>query len=197
MTKAVLFDVDGVLTLPEEVFSIMYTKSHGLDPKPFEDFFKNEWPDFVIGKRDLKQYINDNPQLWQWNGTADTMLDYWFSSEDVQNDELIAIVQQLRGAGIKCYVATEQEKYRTQYMKNIMFKNKFDGIFSTCDLGLRKTDTKFYQTILEKLESDLPNIKPDEIVFFDDSESKVQTALMVGIDARLYRNIDQVKSLLH
>lgn len=195
MIKAVLFDVDGVLALPKDIFSIVYTKSHGLNPEPFEKFFINEWTEFILGKRDLKQHIKENPEFWKWDGTADTLLDYWFTSEDIKNDELIAIVQQLRGNGIKCYIATEQEKYRTEYMENVMFKDKFDGIFSTCDLGLRKTETEFYAEILKKLKRDLAGIKPNEVVFFDDSDTKVQTALLAGIDARLYTSINQVRSL--
>ena len=42
MTKCILFDTDGVLTLPEEVFSVVYARSHALDPEPFEEFFRNK-----------------------------------------------------------------------------------------------------------------------------------------------------------
>lgn len=196
MVKAVLFDVDGVLAMPEEVFSVIYTKSHKVDSKPIEEFFNKEWPDFVLGKLDLKQHIQDNPKLWQWKGTADTLLDYWFRTEDVRNEALLDIMQHIRAKGIKCYMATEQESYRTKYMQNVMFKDKFDGIFSTCDIGIRKTDLKFYQTILDKLIIDLPNIKPNEVMFFDDSNTKVQTASAVGMDAKLYTNVSQVEYLL-
>ena len=41
MSKCILFDADGVLTLPEEVFSVVYARSHALDPQPFEDFNKD------------------------------------------------------------------------------------------------------------------------------------------------------------
>jgi len=61
----VLFDVDGVVILPEEVFSVVYARSHGLDPKPFEQFFRNDWKPIVTGKVDLKESITANPELWQ------------------------------------------------------------------------------------------------------------------------------------
>ena len=77
--SAVLFDADGVLTLPEEAFSVVYARSHGLANEPFEHFFRNEWRDFVTGKRDLKEAITNNPELWQWDGGADSLLDYWFN----------------------------------------------------------------------------------------------------------------------
>lgn len=74
MIKAVLFDADGVLTLPEEVFSIVYARSRGLDLKPFEQFFRNDWPAIVTGKKDLKQSIVEKPELWQWSGSIDGLL---------------------------------------------------------------------------------------------------------------------------
>ena len=197
MVKAVLFDADGVLTLPEDVFSVMYTKSRGLDPKPFEAFFKNEWSDFVLGKRDLKQHIASNPQLWRWDGTPDALLDYWFKAEDKRNTEMLDIVQKIRAKGIKCYVATEQEFYRTRYMRDVMFFNKFDGFFPTCEVGYRKNDIKFYENILSKLNDELSDIKPAEVVFFDDSHKNVQIALSVCIDARFYTNNNQVKTLIN
>ena len=75
MNKVILFDADGVLTVPEEFFSVVYARSHGLDDEPFEDFFKTEWADFVTGRRDIKDHIRTNPQLWQWKGTPDELMD--------------------------------------------------------------------------------------------------------------------------
>ena len=43
--EAVLFDADGVLILPEEVFSVVYAKSHGLSPAPFDQFFRESFDD--------------------------------------------------------------------------------------------------------------------------------------------------------
>src|SRR5690606_22270560 len=132
----ILFDADGVLTLPEEVFSIVYSRSHGLDPKPFEEFFRTDWKPIVTGKVDLKESIASNPGLWQWPGEIDDLLKYWFETEDVRNQELIEIIHQLKDAGVPCYLATEQEKYRGEYMKNVMFKDLFDGYFVTAELGV-------------------------------------------------------------
>jgi hypothetical protein len=38
MAKAVLFDADGVLTVPEDMFSNIYARSHGFDPAELEPF---------------------------------------------------------------------------------------------------------------------------------------------------------------
>lgn len=194
--SAVLFDADGVLTLPEEVFSVVYARSHGLDNEPFEKFFKNQWRDFVTGKRDLKQAITNNPGLWQWGGDADTLLDYWCKTEDVRNEPLLALIQELSQQGLACYLATEQEKYRAAYMKDVMFKGLFKDHFVTCDIGFKKNEPAFFKEVIRRLQIQAPSLTPGEIVFFDDDQPKVDTARSVGINAQLYRGVVHVKEIL-
>ena len=194
--KIVLFDADGVLTLPEEVFSVVYARSHGLDPEPFEQFFRNDWKPIVTGKADLKESIAANPDLWQWDGDTDSLLKYWFETEDVRNEELIGLIRQLSAQGIPCYLATEQEKYRGDYMREVMFKDLFAGYYVTAELGVSKTEPEFFQAILDDLKGQYPEIEPKDVVFFDDSQSKVDTACSVGIDGQLYTGVEQVKKFL-
>ena len=192
----ILFDADGVLTLPEEVFSVVYARSHGLDPKPFEQFFRNDWKPIATGKKDLKESIVENAELWQWPGSADDLLDYWFKTEDIRNEELIEVIRKLKAQGMPCYLATEQEKYRGQYMQNIMFKDLFDGYFITAELGVSKTEPEFFEKIIENLKTKYSEITPQDITFFDDSQAKVATARSVGIHGQLFTSADQVKLLL-
>ena len=195
--KVILFDADGVLALPEEAFSVVYARSHGLDPEPFEQFFRNDWKPIVTGKKDLKESMAENPKLWQWDGNVDDLLKYWLETEDIRNDELIELIRAMKGQGVPCYLATEQEIYRGKYMKDIMFKDLFDGYFVTAELGVSKTEPKFFKMIIKELKLQHPDIQPKEIIFFDDSQSKVDVACSTGIDGRLYTNVDQVKDLIN
>lgn len=197
MKKIILFDADGVLTLPEELFSVVYAKSHGLDPEPFEDFFKSEWSDYVTGKADLKEHILTHNELWQWNGTPDGLVAYWCKTEDIRNDEMISLVQDLRGQGFPCYLATEQERYRGEYMKNVMFKDLFDGYFISAEIGYKKSNPAFFESILKSLKFTHPDITPKDIIFFDDSRSKVDAALEVGLDAVLFEGAATVRQKLN
>ncbi len=192
----VLFDADGVLTLPEEVFSVVYARSHGLDPEPFEQFFRNDWEAIVTGKKDLKESISEKPELWHWPGSVDELLAYWFKTEDVRNEELMKIIVELKSQGIPCYLATDQEKYRGDYMQNVMFKDLFDGYFISAAMGYKKTNPKFFEIIIDDLRKKHPGLKAQEIFYFDDTKSKVDTACSVGINGQLYTGIEQVKSLL-
>lgn len=192
--KIILFDADGVLTLPEEMFSVVYARSRGLDPEPFEQFFRNDWKPIVTGKADLKESIAANPSLWRWNGDVNSLLKYWFETEDVRNEELLALIQEFRGKGVACYLATEQEKYRGEYMREVMFKDSLDGCYVTAELGVSKTEPAFFQAVIDDLERKYSEIEPEDIMYFDDSQSKIDTACSVGIDGRLYTGVQQVRS---
>jgi putative hydrolase of the HAD superfamily len=194
--RVILFDADGVLTLPEEVFSVVYAKSHGFDVEPFEHFFRNDWQEIVTGKKDLKESIAENQELWRWGKSPEELLKFWFETEDVRNNELLELVSKLKAKGIPCYLATDQEKYRGEYMQNVMFKDIFDGYFISANLGVTKTNPKFYEMIVEQLQQKHPELAPQDITFFDDSQSKVDTACSVGINGQLYTDIKQVKVLL-
>lgn len=195
-TQVMLFDVDGVLNLPEEVFSLVYTKSRGLDYEPFEQFFNNEWIEIVTGKKDLKQSIVENKELWQWDGTPEELLEYWFKAEDTRNRELLGLISKFRTKGTACYLATDQEKYRGEYMQSVMFKDLLDGYFISGELGYAKTNPKFFEIVVERLQKKHPELLPQDIVFFDDSQSKLDTACSVGISGRLYKHVGQVEKLL-
>lgn len=194
--RVILFDLDGVLTLPDEVFSLVYSRSKGLDYEPFERYFNNEWIEVVTGKKDLKQSIVENKELWQWSGTPEELLAYWFRTEDARNQELLNLIGKFRAKGIRCYLTTDQEKYRGEYIQDVMFKGLLDGYFISGELGYTKTNPKFFEIVVEHLQEKHPELSSQDIVFFDDSQSKLDTACSVGISGQLYKHIGQVEKLL-
>lgn len=131
--------------------------------------------------------------MWQWNGTPDELLDYWCKVEDIRNDEMIELVKKIRQAGTACYLATEQEQHRGNYMKDVMFKSLFDDYFVTAEVGYKKSDTRFFEEIPRRLSETHSTIKPEDIMFFDDSQSKVDSATEAGIDGYLFDGVDGFK----
>lgn len=95
-----------------------------------------------------------------------------------------------------CYLVTDQEKYRAEYMKKVMFKDVFDGYFISAELGVTKTDPSFFEKVIAQLQVKYQGLDAQDIIFFDDSQSKVNTACSVGVRGELYKNVAQVKSLI-
>jgi len=105
---------------------------------------------------------------------------------------LIEKIKQLRSEGIKCYLATNQEKYRTKYMRETMdFENIFDGVFSSAELECKKPEKEFFQKVLDSLE-----INGEEVLFFDDDQRNINGAKSSGIKSFLYVGFDKLEEII-
>ena len=149
------------------------------------DFFAGIFQECATGQADLKSILPPFLKDWKWGWSVDDFLNEWFQFENKPDHELISKIQELRKEGIKCYVATNQEKYRLQYLREqMMFSEYFDGIFCSAEIGLKKPQKEYFDYILKSLE-----ISPDKVVYFDDSAENIDVASGLWIQARLYRDI--------
>jgi FMN phosphatase YigB (HAD superfamily) len=134
--------------------------------------------------------------LWQWDGEAEEILDMWFEAESEPNKELLETVQLLRGQGVPLYLVSQQEKYRASYLHDVVFANKIDGTFFTCDIGFGKNEGSYWEAVIFELKNKYPEITAKEIIYFDDRISLVEKAKEFSISSYLYKNNDEVKKLL-
>src|SRR6266550_2446895 len=149
MIKAVLFDADGVTINTTERFSSYLDRKYGISVEVTNPFFLGVFQKCIIGKADLKEEIGKYLPKWGWKKSVDDFLKIWFESEHTIHQPLIDEIHKLRKRGIKCYLATNQEKYRTQYiLENMGFENVFDGTFSSSEVGHLKHTDEYYQHIL-------------------------------------------------
>ncbi len=184
MTKALLFDADGVTLQKHGYFSDKYAKEYGVPAEKITPFFKNEFALCQLGKADIKQILPKYLAQWGWEKTVDDFLDYWFKSNTVANDQVVAQVRKIRAQGTKCFVVTDQEKYRASYTRSILgFDKKFDGCFFSCELGHSKSEPEFFQAVINKLQ-----LNPSEIAYFEDEQENVEVAKQAGIDAYFYND---------
>ncbi len=194
--KTVLFDADGVTITPIEPFSVQYAKLHGLDPKVLSSFFDAHFGEALVGKRDLKELLEAKRELWAWKGPIEDLLTNWFEAENHNNQELLIFIHQLRANGLPCYLAMNQEKYRSKYINEVMFPETFDFIYSSADIGFKKPDPIYYQHIIKELQNAHIIQEPSEIVYFDDSVSNVRAAKDLGLQGHVYTSVEQVKKVL-
>jgi len=103
----------------------------------------------------------------------------------------VELVKNLREQGVCVVIVTQQEKYRTAYLKQNVFSDMYDDFFVSCELGLHKDSKDFWDEVLKRLDVSLPG----EVLYFDDKQSLVTLAKSVGIDAHLYQSVEQVKKL--
>jgi putative hydrolase of the HAD superfamily len=187
MPKAILFDADGVVLKKHhgEYFSVRFSREHDAPVEEVTEFFKTKFRLCQEGKADLKQELNPVLPKWGWDKDVDAFLEYWFTSDVEVDPEVIQAVQKYRKQGIKCYLATDQEKYRAAYLRDIMgLAQKFDGFFFSCELGAVKSQSSFFEQVLIRLD-----LQPTEIAYWDDEKRNVEVAKALGINAKFYESI--------
>lgn len=198
MIKAVLFDVDGVVFRPRDKYFSQRLREEGKDipEEKVLPFFKKEYKKVVVGKADLKEEVKKYLDDWKWKGTADELLDYWFYYENKINEEVIELAQNLKKEGIKCYLASDHSRYRTDdFWNNVGLKKYFDGVFSSGHLGCTKEDENFFEKVRENLQ-----LEKEEILFVDDDPENVKVAERVGLRAVCFENnadsVEELKSIV-
>ena len=108
-------------------------------------------------------------------------MDYWFQNDVKFDVELILLIRHYRRLGIRVGLASQQEKYRMNYLLNTArLADEFDCFYFSCELGFLKSDSNFYYSI-SKLEQEV-------IYFLDDTSSVVDLANDCGWTAFLYHD---------
>lgn len=187
--KAVIFDADGMVIKGERP-SKRLERDFGVPVADINKFFDNEFRRCIVGNADLKDVILPYLTLWKWKGTVDDLLHFWFAESYFVDQDMIDLISHLKEPGVKCALATSQEKYRTEYMKKEMGLGKiFDAIISTCEVGHSKVSKEF----ISKMESILYPIKPSETVFADDREGNVEIWKGAGFKGHLYTDINSFR----
>lgn len=194
--KAIVFDADGVVINSPDYFSIQYEKELGVSNDIIQPFFKGRFRDCVVGKADLKEELALLLDDWEWKGSPESLMKYWFKAEHYIDERVVNEIKMLKQRGIKCYLGTQQEKYRMEYIKKEMgFKKIFDKSYSSCDIGYEKSEKQFFEYIFDDLNRN-KTIKPEEIMFWDDKQSIVNVAKESGWQGYLYANFDDFHKII-
>lgn len=189
--KTLLFDFTGVLSSGKQ-FSQIYSEKFWVPIEKLRSFLKGMKDSAVVGKKDLKEMLVDVVDDWNWNGTIDELLDFWFSSDGVADNHVIELIKILKSCGYKIYLASNQEKYKANFIwKKNGFENLMDGKFISCELGILKQNPVFFEKVLLSLKQ-----KPEEVLLVDDSEPKLEAAESVGINTYLFKDLDNFKRYL-
>ena len=183
-----LLDADGVVLKKGEYFSERFSREYNVPLEEVLMFFKNVYGDCQAGTKDLKQELIPYLRQWNWEGSVDDFLDYWF--EDVEiNTEIVAIIEEFKQRGISVYLASNNEHYRARAIEEAL-GNMLDGYFFSADLKVKKTNSEYFSKVAESL-----GVETSEMNFVDNDERNISAATEAGVNARLF-NDKVMKELL-
>lgn len=190
MPKAILFDADGVVLKKQPYFSLEIARENDVPYEEIEPFYKNELRLCQTGKADIKEELAKYLPKWKWQGSADDFLHRWFTTDVHVDAEVLAVVDAARARGIHCFLASDQEKYRGEYIRTTAGLGKhFDGTFFSYEVGHQKSDPHFFHKVLATL-----GLAPAEVQYWDDDQKNVDVAKGLGIDARFYTDLNDLKA---
>jgi putative hydrolase of the HAD superfamily len=178
----VLFDADGVIQNSKaDDLPLRIQRGMGFLPEPFEDFlqdvFAAERP-AIAGQAELVPALEPVLAKWGAPGTAAALAAAWWRSVDA-DAAVLALIAQLRQQGIFCALATNQHRFRADYLRETYgYDSVFDRSFYSHALGYAKPDVRYFQAILASVP-----FAPAQILFIDDLEANVEAARSVGITA--------------
>lgn len=190
--KAICFDADGVVISPQMQFAKNLADQHAISPAMTRHFFHGIFSECLIGKAELSAVLPDYLQEWKWRGTVDAFMAAWLHYDDGVDTRLLDRIQELRQAGLRCCLATNQERNRAEYMKSKMgFQDHFDHLFFSCEVGCQKPDPAYFAHIENVLK-----LEKQAILFWDDAEANVKAAREMGWHAERYTDFAAFEQIM-
>jgi len=193
MSRAVLFDVDGVLVHsrfhPNEgarrFWDTHLLEDMGVDPTRFQQFFGADFDQVIMGKRSFVAALDAFLPSVGYKGSTMDFIGYWLARDSQLNRQLLDIIKRLRAGGARLYMATNQEHLRASYLWNeLKLSHLFDDMFYAARLGAMKPDREFFRRVEDYLG---PQAEPP--LLFDDSERVIEAGNKHGWESVLFNHI--------
>jgi putative hydrolase of the HAD superfamily len=200
MTRAVFFDVDGVLVhgyhaRPELTrrWNEHLLADLGVDPDRFNDEFIFDIfiKKVVVGEMAIIDALERRLPGLGYKGSPMVFLHYWLSHDSTLNTDLVEVVRKLKVRGdLKLYIATNQDHSRAQWLWQTMRLGElFEDIFYSARIGVRKPEQGFFDFIEHRIG---PQDEPP--LFFDDTPKVIDGARRHGWEAVQFETVDDCTS---
>jgi len=195
VTRAVFFDVDGVLVhgyhaRPERTrrWNESLLADLGVDPDRFnEEFIFDIFiKKVVVGKMSIIEALERRLPGLGYRGSPMVFLHYWLGHDSTLNTEMLDVVRTLKArSDLRLYIATNQDHTRAQWLWQTMGLGElFEDIFYSARAGIRKPEKGFFDFIEHRIgpQSQVP-------LFFDDTPKVIEGAARHGWEAVLFDTV--------
>jgi epoxide hydrolase-like predicted phosphatase len=154
--------------------------------------------DALFEKFDLGQIteedIIDHFSIYTHIDSSKEVIQEQVDSYLVLNTELLTTIQELKDEGYRIALLTNANASffeRKLYPKYPDFKEIFNEIIISSEIGITKPNTAIYRYALERIGAD-----PEESVFIDDRKINVESAISIGMHGHVYTHTESFKKFL-
>ena len=190
MIRAIIFDMDAMIVHGER-FSSRLASEYDIPLETTLPFFTGDFQKCLIGELDLKETLPQYLSIWGWQRSLDDLLDVWFDpNHNVIDTRFETLITEIKEAGIKTYLGTNNEKYRSDTLFNRGLRKWFDSIFSSGYIGSKKPDSAFFQHVLKMTKH-----SKEDILFCDDNIKNIEGAKSFGLSTHTYTDFETFEKL--
>lgn len=190
MINTLLFDCFGVICDP-----VLYGwyRDHRLNKGYVDANLKNVFEKLDLGEsseEDILDYFSKYEGITLSKEALRTQIDSYLK---IDND-LAEVIRELKGKGFKTALLSNAEAAffkRKVFPTYPDFKNLFDEIVISSEVGMIKPNRDIYEYTLRKIGS-----KAEESLFIDDSKVNVDAAIALGIKGFLYTECSSFKKYI-
>lgn len=199
MTKAIIFDVGGVLQLPKHngvgkrryrnigVHNYM-VKKFKIDLDSWFDSIDTPYGQSLIKAIPREKAISDIAR--NLNSSKERLIRLFhkaYKKNFKKNKELFRVAFSLKKRGYKIGILSDQ----WYLSKDVHISNKginsFNPVIVSCDVGIRKPNIEIYKLLIKRCKC-----KANEILFIDNREFNLKPARKIGIKTILYKDNKQL-----
>ncbi|MET3924934.1 HAD-IA family hydrolase [Devosia sp. 2618] len=196
MTRAVFFDVDGVLVHGyharpdlQQRWDENLLADLGVDPERFRaEFIYGVFiKKVVVGQMALITALDRVLPLLGYKGSSMAFAHYWLTHDSKLNLPLLDLIRRLKQKNdIRLFIATNQDHMRALWLwQTLGLGELFEDIFYSARIGVRKPEPAYFDFIEQRIG---PQSEPP--LFFDDTRKVVDGARRYGWDAVQFDTID-------
>ncbi len=188
MIKAICFDLDGVYFLNGKSNFIKALVALGVsEDEAKRVFLKSDQMNkqYKLGKMTDEEFWTWALKEWNLNLTTKEIVDQLISGYET-NAPAVEYVKQVRNAGYKTVICSNNFPARINGLQQRFgFLDDFDVIVLSYEVGVDKPNKEIFQDLIAK-----SSVQPNQVVYSDDDESKMDGAKELGINTFLYTNFE-------
>lgn len=188
-TRAIVFDIGGVLEItPATGWAAKWEAELQLQPGELGRRLQHVWRGGSLGtisEAEVEQGVGAILELDQMRVNA-LMRDLWAEYLGTLNVELTTYFASLRPRYQTAILSNSFAGARRKEQERYQFGDLCDLIIYSHEEGIEKPDRRIFELTCERL-----GVRPEEIVFLDDSPTHIAAARELGIHAILFQTTNQ------
>ena len=195
MIKAIIFDFGRVISAqkPSTLFR-SYEDALGLEPGTINSimFASEAWQQALVGRKTAEEFWYEiGPELGLLNvNEVDTFRHRYHADEKI-NQGVLDLISRLHG-NYKLAVLSNAPPGLAHWLADWKLLNFFEVVFCSGDEGIAKPDPTAFELTLERLR-----LKPDEVVFIDDTLEHVEASRKMGLHGILFTTAEELEKELN